>query len=80
MLALHSLGLFGLYAVSSVIAQSECSGYTATNIQQTNNGLTADLHLAGRACDVYGVDLPNLTLTVEYQTGTVKHRIWRCQH
>lgn len=80
MLVLHSLGLFGLYTLGSVIAQSECPGYTATNIQQTNNGLTADLHLAGRACDVYGVDLPNLTLTVEYQTGTVTHRISRCQY
>lgn len=72
MCILNNVCLFGLGALGLVVAQSECPGYSATNIQQTDNGLTADLHLAGRACDVYGVDLPNLTLTVEYQTGTVK--------
>lgn len=77
MLILHSLSLIALSAFRLVAAQSECPGYTATNIQQTQNGLTADLHLAGRACNVYGVDLPNLTLTVDYQTGILKHRIQR---
>lgn len=46
-----------------------CPGYSASNIQQTANGLTADLTLAGEACNAYGTDLPNLTLTVEYQSG-----------
>lgn len=71
----HSLGLFGVYLFGVAMAQSECPGYSATNIQQTNNGLTADLHLAGNSCDAYGLDLPNLTLTVEYQTGDVPHHI-----
>ncbi len=50
-------------------AQQKCPGYAARNIRQTTNGLAADLHLAGTACNIYGTDLPNLTLTVEYQSG-----------
>lgn len=48
---------------------ASCPGYSASNIQQTGNGLTADLSLAGNACNAYGTDLPNLTLTVEYQSS-----------
>jgi len=50
-----------------------CPGYAAANVQQTNTGLTAQLHLAGEACNVYGTDLQNLTLTVEYQSSTRLH-------
>jgi alpha-glucosidase len=46
-----------------------CPGYNAVNVQTTGTGLTADLVLAGPACNVYGTDLEDLTLTVEYQTG-----------
>ena len=31
--------------------------------------MTADLSLAGTACNAYGDDISDLTLTVEYQTG-----------
>lgn len=61
--------LFGAFLTAPALAQSECPGYTATNIQQTSTGVTADLELAGPACDIYGTDLTELTLTVEYQTG-----------
>ena len=61
--------LFGLVASSLVIAQKTCPGYSASNVQQTANGLTANLNLAGPACNIYGTDLRNLTLTVEYQSG-----------
>jgi alpha-glucosidase len=61
--------LIGAYLTTQCSAQNECPGYTAASVQQTSNGLTADLQLAGPACNVYGTDLPNLTLTVEYQTG-----------
>ncbi|KAK5105011.1 hypothetical protein LTS08_001284 [Lithohypha guttulata] len=54
-------------------AQRNCPGYTASNIQQSATGLTADLTLAGEACNVYGFDLTNLTLTVEYQSGNRLH-------
>jgi alpha-glucosidase len=50
-------------------AQEECPGYIASNIQETSHGLTADLTLAGPACNVYGFDIPDLSLAVEYQTS-----------
>lgn len=48
---------------------SVCPGYKASNVLTSYSGLTADLTLAGTACNVYGTDLTDLTLTVEYQTG-----------
>lgn len=60
--------LLGALLTAQSLAQSECPGYTANNIQQSSTGLTADLRLAGQACNVYGTDLPNLRLTVDYQT------------
>lgn len=58
-------------AAWSVHGQSfECPGYTASDVVTTDNGLTAQLTLAGPACNSYGIDLENLTLLVEYQTGT----------
>jgi alpha-glucosidase len=57
--------LLGTFAA----AQDNCPGYSAANIQQSASGLTADLYLDGPPCNVYGTDLANLTLTVEYQSG-----------
>ena len=48
-----------------------CPGYLASNVKYVHNGLTADLKLAGDACNVYGTDIEDLTLTVEYQTGNM---------
>lgn len=48
-----------------------CPGYTASNIQDDGARITADLTLAGTACNVYGDDLTNLKLLVEYQTGKI---------
>ena len=50
-------------------ALSACPGYKATNVKTTATGLTADLSLAGKACNVYGTDLDHLTLQVTYETG-----------
>lgn len=60
-----------ILSAAAVAAQdvTSCPGYSASNVQQTANGLTADLSLAGDACNAYGTDLPNLTLTVEYQSS-----------
>lgn len=46
-----------------------CPGYKASNVKTTSTGLTADLKLAGPACNVYGTDLNNLVLEVTYETG-----------
>ncbi|KAI1140354.1 glycoside hydrolase family 31 protein [Hypoxylon sp. FL0543] len=51
----------------------DCPGYTASNIVDADGTLTADLTLAGDACNVYGTDLPDLKLLVEYQTETRLH-------
>jgi alpha-glucosidase len=48
---------------------SKCPGYRASNVRTGRSTLTADLKLAGRACNVYGDDLKSLTLEVEYETG-----------
>lgn len=48
---------------------AQCPGYKASNVRVSATGVTADLTLAGAACNVYGTDLPNLILQVTYQTG-----------
>jgi alpha-glucosidase len=48
---------------------ASCPGYKASNVKTTSSSLTADLSLAGPACNVYGTDLTDLTLTVVYETG-----------
>ncbi|KAL3422797.1 glycosyl hydrolase family 31 protein [Phlyctema vagabunda] len=53
---------------NTTLPLDKCPGYKASNVQTSASGLTADLSLAGRACNVYGDDLLNLTLMVEYQT------------
>lgn len=63
------LGLLGALTGATAASIDDCPGYTATNIVQTTTGLTADLTLAGPACNVYGYDLGELKLLVEYQTG-----------
>ncbi|KAH8730809.1 glycosyl hydrolases family 31-domain-containing protein [Phaeosphaeriaceae sp. PMI808] len=50
-----------------------CPGYAASNIVKTDSSLTADLTLAGDACNVYSDDLKDLKLVVEYQTNTRLH-------
>ena len=56
---------------------ASCPGYKASGIETTGNGLTATLTLAGTACNVYGTDLEELTLTVEYQNGKLSRPIYK---
>ena len=46
-----------------------CPGYNATNVQTTGAKLTADLVLAGAACNVFGNDTAKLSLEVTYEAG-----------
>lgn len=48
---------------------ASCPGYKASNVKTTSSSLTADLSLAGKACNAYGDDLKNLKLSVVYETG-----------
>ncbi|EHK97248.1 putative alpha/beta-glucosidase agdC [Glarea lozoyensis 74030] len=50
-----------------------CPGYSASGVVQTATGLTADLTLAGAACNVYGNDIQNLKLTVNYDSDSRLH-------
>jgi len=72
-LIMHPLRVYLLLAFAGykVTAASvdKCPGYVASNLAQTDTAFTADLKLAGAACDVYGQDLTDLKLLVEYQTG-----------
>ena len=56
-------------AAISAPGPDQCPGYNAVNINELEKSLTADLILAGDPCDLYGSDLKNLKLLVEYQTG-----------
>ena len=53
----------------AVNPQAVCPGYIASNVQETSGGFTAHLDIAGRPCNVYGNDVENLTLTVQYQAN-----------
>lgn len=48
---------------------SRCPGYELKHVAQTASSLTASLHLAGEPCNVYGPDIKDLKLLVEYQSG-----------
>lgn len=61
-------------------AQAKCPGYMASNVQTSSTGLTAHLTLAGAACNVYGTDIHDLDLTVEYQATARLHVNIRPSH
>lgn len=48
---------------------SDCPGYEASNVKKSDSSITADLTLAGDACDAYGKDIKDLKLLVEYQSS-----------
>ena len=59
------------------LAVEDCPGYVATNVVTTDNSITADLTLNGQACNVYGEDIADLRLLVEYQSGKLlTERAW----
>ncbi|OAA65035.1 alpha-glucosidase [Cordyceps fumosorosea ARSEF 2679] len=76
-----SLSLPALVSAAGIIAREDtsnnalekCPGYTASNVQTTDSGLTAELTLAGTACNVYGEDLKDLILQVTYETDNRLH-------
>jgi alpha-glucosidase len=48
-------------------AQKICPGYKASKVITSENTVTADLSLAGPACNAYGNEIPDLVLEVQYQ-------------
>lgn len=76
---------------SAVDAQSVCPGYKASQVKESDSGLTAVLKLAGAPCNVYGNDIEVLNLQVEYQSANrlavniapaniVSYEIWSFDH
>ena len=57
------------YDASSALPVDSCPGYVAKNVVRSATSLTADLKLAGLACNTYGTDIDNLKLVVEYESG-----------
>ncbi|EIW74890.1 hypothetical protein CONPUDRAFT_159664 [Coniophora puteana RWD-64-598 SS2] len=47
---------------------TSCPGYTLQELKQTNTGLTAQLDLAGEACNAFESDTQKLTIQVTYET------------
>ncbi|KAK6866091.1 alpha-glucosidase [Apiospora arundinis] len=45
-----------------------CSGYFASKIVEGPSSFQAELHLISPGCSIFGSDLPNLQIHVEYQT------------
>lgn len=67
-----------LIAIAAGVAQAThidpnvldaCPGYNATGVSTQGSTLTANLVLAGKACNVFGPDIENLKLEVTYETG-----------
>ena len=65
------LGLLGVAAAAWVdpAVLDDCPGYKAANVEIQGSTLTADLSLAGQACNVFGTDVQELKLQVTYETG-----------
>ncbi len=57
-------------AVPGDLPTGNCPGYKASNVKTSSGGVTADLHLAGKACNAYGTDLEDLKLVVKYESST----------
>jgi alpha-glucosidase len=72
MRSLSGLALLPLLVAAQTATPNldSCPGYSAKNVKQTSSTLTADLVLAGTACNVYGPDLTSLKLQVEYEDST----------
>ncbi|TQS32931.1 hypothetical protein Golomagni_06737, partial [Golovinomyces magnicellulatus] len=56
-------------------AAADCPGYKASNVQKTDSKITADLNLAGAACNLYGTDFEHLKLLVEFQNVDLDERL-----
>lgn len=56
-------------ALTRRVAIDSCPGYTASNVVENESSFTADLTLAGDACNAFSDDIKDLKVLVEYQTG-----------
>ncbi|KAF9447127.1 glycoside hydrolase family 31 protein [Macrolepiota fuliginosa MF-IS2] len=61
------------YVFAADVDLDACPGYRATNVKVDGGRLTADLALAGQACNVFGQDIQALSLSVVYETNERIH-------
>ena len=66
-LLLTRSGTVAIYVDPKVL--DGCPGYRATNVQTRPDGLTAHLVLGGKPCNVFGDDIEQLLLKVDYETS-----------
>ncbi|KAG0253564.1 hypothetical protein BG011_006309 [Mortierella polycephala] len=50
------------------LKQYSCEGYEVKAAQESAQGLTIDLELAGQGCARFGQDIPRLTVNVDFET------------
>ncbi|KAJ8579965.1 hypothetical protein M405DRAFT_869826 [Rhizopogon salebrosus TDB-379] len=56
---------------------TDCPGYTLGSLQESDIGLTAQLTLAGPACNAFGLDISDLTIEATYQSlSTLRIKIY----
>lgn len=55
----------------------DCPGYKASNVVRSDSSVTADLTLAGTACNLYSTDLTDLKFLAEWQTGMLANQSQR---
>lgn len=63
------LGRIALGTVTDPTKLDACPGYKVTHAKSTASSLSADLILAGGACNVFGKDVSQLKLDVTYETS-----------
>ncbi|KAF2628391.1 glycoside hydrolase family 31 protein [Macroventuria anomochaeta] len=51
----------------------DCPGYKASHVVRSDNSITADLTLAGSACNLHSPDLTDLKFLAEWQTDSRLH-------
>ena len=59
---------------------NDCPGYTASNVVRSDSSITADLNLAGPACNLHSQDLNDLKFLAEWQTGMSLSSSFDCTH
>ncbi|KAF2753996.1 alpha-glucosidase [Pseudovirgaria hyperparasitica] len=57
----------------STLELDQCPGYRITNVSKTSDSVTADLFLAGDACNTYGYDIEALKLQVNWESENRLH-------
>ncbi|KAF5371361.1 hypothetical protein D9615_009680 [Tricholomella constricta] len=69
-LSLDRLHDVGNFASNHPLDVSTCPGYTLHSLVETKIGFSAQLNLAGNACNAFGDDISELTIQVSYETTT----------